>query len=371
MKNYLSIFLLFFSFNSFSTEKSNLSIQDSLSVERYKTHINTLQYISRDNYNNEYFLELALQYVDSIRLIDENNIHATLTEKNIDLTKNTIDNNVISKIEFFDFYSGLPAYYGFVDDAIEYAYDNSLTELLKTKYKVLGNVPLSETNVTSILIRDDCDDETFEIINQSLISNTNHRILQQPELIKILGLENSNNLINGLLDKNNVAKILEELNLDRLGVFTVNNLDIIDDKIWFVKTDFKTFEKSEGFLESIFARGYTVDKRDLPILIELFLVLVLAIIFVSLTYGITLIFDNRKNILFASGESNKELVLSVLNKVKYVALYFITPLILSFLMIYICSFIIPNGDVDIGEINVNVWIFSLTILMSFLPILIN
>lgn len=371
MKNYLSIFLLFFSFHSFSSEKSNLSIQDSLSVERYKTHINTLQYISRDNYNNEYFLELALQYVDSIRLIDENNIHANLTEKNIDLTKNTIDNNVISKIEFFDFYSGLPAYYGFVDDAIEYAYDNSLTELLKTKYKVLGNVPLSETNVTSILIRDDCDDETFEIINQSLISNTNHRILQQPELIKILGLENSNNLINGLLDKNNVAKILEELNLDRLGIFTVNNLDIIDDKIWFVKTDFKTFEKSEGFLESIFARGYTVDKRDLPILIELFLVLVLAIIFVSLTYGITLIFDNRKNILFASGESNKELVLSVLNKVKYVALYFITPLILSFLMIYICSFIIPNGDVDIGEINVNVWIFSLTILMSFLPILIN
>ena len=119
MKNYLSIFLLFFSFHSFSTEKTNLSTQDSLFVERYKTHINTLQYISRDNFNNEYFLELALQYVDSIRLIDENNIHATLTEKNIDLTKNTIDNNVISKIEFFDFYSGLPEYYGFVDDAIE------------------------------------------------------------------------------------------------------------------------------------------------------------------------------------------------------------------------------------------------------------
>ena len=77
------------------------------------------------------------------------------------------------------------------------------------------------------------------------------------------------------LDKNNIAKILEELNLDRLGVFTVNNLDIIDDKIWFVKTDFKTFEKSEDLESS--SLGYTVDKRDLPILIELFLVLVLAI----------------------------------------------------------------------------------------------
>ena len=380
MKNYFFLLIFFFSFSLFSGEKSPLSNQDSLKIEKYKTHINTYNYISRDNYNNEYFLDKALKYVDSIRLIEDDNNYAKEIKKSILLTKNTIENNVISKIEFFEFYSGMPHYYGLIDDAIEYAYDSALKQVLNTKYKILGNVPLSDASITSILIKKNCDyqtnpncldDATFEIINQTLISNTNHRIIQHNELAQILGTENSSNLLNGLTIEENIAKIIDDLKLDRLGIFTVNNLDVIDNKVWFVNTDFKTYEKSKGFLESIFAKGYTLDKRDLPLLLELFVVLILAIIFVSLAYGLSLIFINRKNILIATRDSNKELILSVLNKVKYVALYFLLPIILSFLMIYVCSFIIPTGDVDVGEINVNVWIVLLTILMSFLPIIIN
>jgi len=371
LKNYFGLLIFFFSFSLFSSEKISLSIQDSLKIENYKKHIDTYKYISRDNYNNEYFLDKALKYVDSIRFIENDNNYAREIEKSIVLTKKTIENNVISKIEFFEFYSGIPHYYGFIDDAIEYAYDSALSQVLNTKYKVLGNVPLSDASITSILIREDCDDETFEIINQTLISNTNHRIIQSNELIQILGTENSNNLLNGLATEENINKIIDDLKLDRLGIFTVNNLDVIDNKVWFVNADFKTYEKSKGFLESIFAKGYTLDKRDLPLLLELLVVFLLAIIFVSLAYGISLIFINRKNISHATRDSNKELILSVLNKVKYVALYFLLPIILSFVMIYVCSFIIPSGDVDVGEINVNVWILLITILMSFLPIIIN
>ena len=371
MKNYFSLLIFFFSFSLFSSEKSPLSNLDSLKIEKYKTHINTYNYISRDNYNNEYFLDLALQYVDSIRQTEKDNIFANEVEKRILLTKNTIENNVISKIEFFDFYSGIPHYYGFIDDAIEYAYDNALTKLLSKRYKTLVNVPLSDAGITSILIRENCDDATFEIINQSLISNTNHHILQLNELTKIIGTDNSKALINGSKSEKDINKIINDLNLDRLGVFTVSNIDVIDNKIWFVNADFKTYEKTRGFLESIFAKGYTVDKRDLPLLFEILLVLILAIIFVSLAYGFSLLFINRKNILLSSNNSKKELILSVLNKVKYVALYFLIPIILSFVMIYVCSFVIPGGDVDAGEINVIFWILSITILMSFLPIIIN
>ena len=95
----------------------------------------------------------------------------------------------------------------------------------------------------------------------------------------------------------------------------MGNIDIINDKIWLVNTDFKTYEKSLGFLESIFTRGYTIDKRDLPLLFELFLVLILAILFVSLAYGFSLIFINRKNIFISTINSNKELL-----KIKYLAL---------------------------------------------------
>jgi len=290
LKNYLSFFVLLFSTIIYSSSENKSVTQDSLKLEQYKVHINTLQYISRQNYNNEFFLEIALQYIDSIYQIDNDNNYAIDIEKSILLTKNTIVNNVISKIEFFEFYSRMPHYFGFVDDAIEYAYDDALSQLLNTRYKVLGNVPLSDANITSILVREDCDNETFEIVNQSLISNTNHRIIQSNELIQILGVEKSKNLINGLVLEDDLNKILKDLNLDRLGLFTVGNIDIINDKIWLVNTDFKTYEKSLGFLESIFTRGYTVDKRDLPLLFELFLVLVLAILFVSLAYGFSLIF---------------------------------------------------------------------------------
>ena len=177
MKNYLSIFLLLYSLSLFSIKESIVINQDSLKIEKYKTHINTLKYISRENHNNEYFLDLALEYIDSIRLLEKDNNYVVDIEKGIFLTKNTIQNNVISKIEFFEFYSGMPAYYGFVDDAIEYAYDDALSQLLNTRYRPLGNTPLSDAGITSILIREDCDNETFEIVNQTLISNTNHLII--------------------------------------------------------------------------------------------------------------------------------------------------------------------------------------------------
>ena len=101
----------------------------------------------------------------------------------------------------------MPAYYGFVDDAIEYAYDDALSQLLNTRYRPLGNTPLSDAGITSILIREDCDNDTFEIVNQTLISNTNHRVLQIEELIEIIGIENSNALINGLIVEDDIKTI--------------------------------------------------------------------------------------------------------------------------------------------------------------------
>ena len=253
MKNYFGLLIFFFSFSLFSSEKSSLSIQDSLKIENYKNHIDTYKYISRDKYNNEYFLDKAYNYADSIISIENDNNYAKEIKKSILLTKKTIKNNVISKIEFFEYYSGIPQYYGFIDDAIEYAYESAISQLLNTKYKVLGNVPLSDASITSILVRKSCDskidpkclnDETFEIINQTLISNTNHRIIQSNELIPMLGMENSSNLLDGSITEENINKIIDHLQLDRLGIFTVNNIDVINNKVWFVNTDFKTYEKS-------------------------------------------------------------------------------------------------------------------------------
>ena len=373
MKKYLIYYFLFLSFSAFSFSPENHVTfeNDSVKIERFKKHVNSLRYISRQTFNNEYFLNLSLKYIDSIKKYDNTNRFASEIEKSLLLTKNAISNDVISKIEFFDFYSGLPEYFGFIDPPIEYAFDDALSKLLESKYKFLGNAPLSEYRINSIIIKENCDEETFEIINQTLISNSKHFIISVDELNDIIGYEDAKELINGSLNENSINRLMKYLNFDRLGIFTVNNLDIIENKIWLANTDFKIFEKNEGLKASVFTRGFSVDKTNLPLILELLVVLFLAIIFVSFAYGLSLIFINRKNIFLSSKDSNIELLVSVVNKVKYVALYFFVPIILSFLMIYISSNIVPRADTDIGELSFKLWIVSLTILMSFLPIVIN
>ena len=355
----------------FSSENHVTFENDSVKIERFKRHVNSLRYISRQTFNNEYFLNISLKYIDSIKKYDNTNRFASEIEKSLLLTKNAISNDVISKIEFFDFYSGLPEYFGFIDPPVEYAFDDALSKLLESKYKFLGNAPLSEYRINSIIIKENCDEETFEIINQTLISNTKHFIISPELLNDIIGYDDAKELVNGSLNENSINRLMKYLNLDRLGIFTVNNLDIIENKIWLANTDFKIYEKNEGLKASVFTRGFSVDKTNLPLILELLVVLFLAIIFVSFAYGLSLIFINRKNIFLSSKDSNIELLVSVLNKLKYVALYFLVPIILSFLMIYISSYIIPRSDTDIGELSFKLWIVSLTILMSFLPIVIN
>ena len=67
------------------------------------------------------------------------------------------------KIQLFPYFDGFPSFMGFADDAIEYAYDNTLTQLFNTTFKKIHNGPLAEANLSSIIIRKDCDDEMFEI----------------------------------------------------------------------------------------------------------------------------------------------------------------------------------------------------------------
>ena len=151
---------------------------------------------------------------------------------------------------------------GFADDPIEYAYDDSLEKLLSSKYPKVQNGPISSTNISSILVRNSCDDEMFEIVNQILLKNTNHYIIPKHELEEILGKSTATSLTNGNVDLEAVSLICEKLNLDRLGIFNVDDLDVINNSIWLVQSEFYTFHKEHGFTEPIFTRGFNIDKRS-------------------------------------------------------------------------------------------------------------
>lgn len=379
---------------------------DSINVEKYINHIKTLNYISRKNASNPYFLDLAYKYSDSILLIESNNEFALNTKINIDLTRSTIENNVVNKFKLFEFYSGIPNYYGFVDDPIEYAYDEAIEKLINTRYIRLHNGPLSDGNITSILIRENCGDEMFEIVNQTLVLNTNHHILQKDELIEIFGKEKTNQIINGNFDKSEIEKLTKELKLERLGIFKVNDLDIINNEIWFVQIDFSTFIDNE-FTEAIFEKGVSIDKRDINFLnlfgilfLNLFLAFYLYLILTNTQFAFSS--DNRRNFfkkfmfsclkgwVQASGQilaSNYlfwKSIFPILPNLKSINLfgdgfnlatrwlqYLITPIILSSLMIFATSFVVPNPEEHFLELNVITWFVSSILLISFFPLIIN
>ena len=115
----------------------------------------------------------------------------------------------------------------------------------------------------------------FEIVNQTLALNSKHHILQKDELVKIFGSDKTKEILNGNFNEIDAKKLKKELRLERLGIFKVNDLDVINDEIWFVQIDFNTFLEN-GFTESIFEKGVSIDKRHIngfSIIIFLFYVL--------------------------------------------------------------------------------------------------
>ncbi len=67
---------------------------DSIKVEKFINHVKTLNYISRKNASDPYFLDLTYKYSDSILLIDPENEFASNTKNlNLESIGVKLDNN--------------------------------------------------------------------------------------------------------------------------------------------------------------------------------------------------------------------------------------------------------------------------------------
>ena len=211
---------LLISTNCYATTPSDYSESEN---KKFKTHIHTLDYISRKTNNSKYFLNMAVQYCDSLMMIGKDSTWAQAFKEKIELTLITCENNMNHRVQLFPYFKGFPSFMGFADDAIEYAYDNALEELLNTTFKEIHNGPLSNANICSVITRGNCDDEMFEIVKQTIMGNTSHYVITLEELNEIIGVENASLLTTGNKDTTALNKICSSLNLDNLGVFYVTN----------------------------------------------------------------------------------------------------------------------------------------------------
>ena len=369
--NFLSIFFLFHFGLLPVLRVAQTATHDSLGYSKkdpseslqnkYKRHITTLDYISRKTDNNKYFLNLALNYCDSLSKFKEEVFWTTNYKNKIQLTLASSKNSMSHKVQFFNFFKELPTYMGFADTPDTYAYQNALKEL----YTINS---LADENHTSIITRGDCSDVMFEKVYQSVVSNTNHNIITSNQLLKTLGETTTHKILNGELTAESLDLVCKKFNLENLGIFRVTNLDIIEEQIWLVKSEFSTYSSEDGFSELQFSKGFSQDKRGtwryyiLVLLLE-------SILFITLIAVL-----EEKFIKFIRTKkwySVKEMFSQFLKKLNYVILCFTLPTLLSFLMIYTLSFLTPSFSDHYMEFNSLFWVIAITLGMSIIPTFIN
>ena len=264
MTNHLnnSIYFLFISFFFFSSPGFSKVETDSIKIDRFERHIKSLDYISRKTSDKKQYLNLAKSYCDSILLLDSNNAFAKKFNDKIELTLIANEFNMNHRVQLFELFNGFPEYMAFADDPIEYAYDDAIASLLQSKEIDYQKGPIGDARFPSIIVRENCDDEMFEIANQIIIQNSSHYIIPLHQLESILGVDNASNLINGEVNKEYLELILKDLNAETIGVFTLNDLDVIENSIWYVQSSFYAFKLNSGFTQTIFTRGFNHDKRN-------------------------------------------------------------------------------------------------------------
>ena len=88
------------------------SIGKNAEVNRFKTHINSIEFLSRKSNNTKFYLDLSEKYCDSILMSNGDTSWVNHYRKNI-LTLNTCEDNINHKVQLFPFFKGFPYYMGF------------------------------------------------------------------------------------------------------------------------------------------------------------------------------------------------------------------------------------------------------------------
>ena len=351
---------------------------DTIKIDKFEQHVKSLDYISRKTSDNKQYLNLAKSYCDSILELDSKNEFAKNFKNKINLTLSANELNMNHRIQLFELLSGFPSYFAFADDPIEYAYDDAISSLLLSKEIDYQKGPLGDARFPSIVIRKNCDDEMFEIANQIVIQNSSHYIIPKHELESILGDDDAEKLINGDVNVGFLESILKKLDVKTIGVFVMNDLDVIEDRIWYVQASFSAYKSEAGFTQTIFARGFNHDKRGLSI-ISLLLLLLLNLILISIISFVDHYHNKIREALTLESFANKkelykkgqELFFLFQNKIRHVFIYFIVPLVFSFIMIYAVSNLIPNPEADSREAASRLWLVVFTLGMSLFPTFLN
>ena len=365
-RNSLFLVIIFF-FASNAKVNATDHTSDSLLIEQYIKHIYSLEHIIRNTDNSRFFVDISNEFCHSALAVDSNNQAALKYLHKNELIKSTCAQNVNYQVYHYSFLSGLPHWMGFADDPIEYAYDHAFSQLLDSKYFQLYNGALGSSNLTSIIINDNCSEEMFEIGIQTLISNSNHYILPDHILADVIDSNEAADLLNGNLRQKYLTSICSELNLDKLGVFRMRDLDVINEEIWLVESSFQLFDLNTGLKDAVTYKGFSVDRRGVSLLEILINTLLVLFVLAIISY-VALRFSKSQATRLVS---KNELFKLFLEQVRFILKCFPFPILISLIVVFSLAPLAPAGPEHYLEFNSKLWLTLLVIGVSVIPISLN
>ena len=337
-------------------------------------HIETLLEVAVHTENDPKFLDWAESYCDSLSTLDSGKAAAEDFRSRINQTREICSENLNHRAPALDLFRGRPAYMGFADDAVEYALEGALTKLLDKPIEFQSTTMVRNGALNAVVVQGDVPADLWEIALDALDVETNYRFLRSMGSPK----SKMDSLISDVqIDPNdlNIAKLSGHLGIERLALFEVDLLDVVDERLWMVAIQMRVWDQKVGFGDSISAMGFCEDKARSPILLNLLDVLLWSFLLLIAIAGLEHIhwstFKYAENkLLFALRIPAAWLRLAV-ERIPKTALFLFLPITISFLFIQLMGPLVPNATTHYRELDAKLWVIGTALGMSLLPTILN
>lgn len=347
---------------------------DESDVERLSRHVRTLLDVAVHTENNPKFLDWAESYCDSLDALPNGEYASSDFRERIAQTRDICVDNLNHRSPMLEMFRGRPAYMGMADDAVEYALETAMDALLLKPVAFQSMTRISEGALMAVVQKGTVPDDLWEIGIDALDVATNYtfvRVMKEP-------LTPLDSLIARVqVDPNPtfLAALADSLQVDQVALFSIQIMDVVDNRLWKVGMEFRIWDSTKGFGPRSRGVGFCEDKTGDAILFNM--IDLIAWSFLLLVLIATIEFINWRG-LFTSVQGAFGVFLVpfvvlkiVSSRIPRTALFLVLPIVISFLFINAVAGWVPHPTTHFKELNARLWVVGMAYGMSLLPTVLN
>ena len=342
-------------------------------AERWARHIETLLDVAVHTENDPKFLNWAELYCDSLVALDGFETIAEEKRGRINQTRDICGDNLNHRAPTLELFRGKPEYMGFADDAVEYALESATAVLLNKPVEFQSTTLVRDGALNAVVVQGDVPIDLWEIALDALDVETNYMFRRTMGSPKTL-LDSLVARVQITPSQTHVMALAKELNVERLALFEVEELDAVEERLWMVGMRLQIWNRTEGFGDIITSTGFCEDKTGSPIALNLLDVLLWSLLLLIAIAGF-------EHIHWSSiKEMDRGLALVIIpaawirlavDRIPKTLLFLVLPTLVAFLFIQAVGPLVPGPTTHYQEVDAKLWVIGTALGMSLLPTVLN